>query len=495
MKKKILTALAALMLLTPMTVNQVASAATIADFGTPDSQATAAYGTYKYYNYTENGNGQKLFYTEFKPTADSDYEFVVHDVRNSSGGVTLSTVSAIAADFEADTGRQVLFATNGDFFDGTGYSIDSLVQKGEVIKVGQFANKNAFGFDNNGNAVVGRLTETKDVLEFSCEGKSYRLDIAGLNVKPTGDEISIYTTAQNLAVNGCIKYKASLKDENSTLTTVRPLELICKASVKADKLLTLSSGQIAIVAEEGSKAQELLSKALKYGVEFRVINAPDGNFAGMDYVVGGWEILVNNGVIPTLSSHTDSSDAHGGGVNRARTMIGIKPDGTMFLAVIDERNSSTGCTVKEEADLALALGAKYALELDGGGSSTFLRSQDGSDLILCNSPSDGSQRRVSNAVLIVEKDKNAPDYLGLDDYTADADEPVTDGDGSGENGGNQSGENGENNGNQSSGGSTGSVLAGCGGTLGGVSVIAGAAAIAAITLIKKHRGDNDEESN
>ena len=48
------------------------------------------------------------------------------------------------------------------------------------------------------------------------------------------------------------------------------------------------------------------------------------------------------------------------------------------------------------------LGAKYALELDGGGSSTVIvRIND--ELTLRNKPSDGSMRAVSNAILLVEK--------------------------------------------------------------------------------------------
>ena len=86
----------------------------------------------------------------------------------------------------------------------------------------------------------------------------------------------------------------------------------------------------------------------------------------------------------------------------------------MFLAVLDGRQSgySVGCTVNEEALLAKQFGAKFALELDGGGSSTFLL-DDGSGPKVLNKPSDGQQRRVSNAVLLVEK-------------TAESDEPDPD---------------------------------------------------------------------
>ena len=491
--KKFWVALAATLLLVPMTVN-VASAATVTDFGSPDATATKAWGTYKKYQYSETDGAQTLFYAEYKATDTSDYEFVVHDVRNSSGNVTLSTVANIAADYTADTGRKVLFATNGDFFDSTGASIDSLVQDGEVIKTGTYTNKNAFGFDNNGNAVVGRVTETKDVLQVSLDGKTYRLDIGKTNIAPTDGELSLYTTAQNLAIPDCVKYKVTIEG-GSTITTTRPLIGEAKLSTAADKPLTLSTGQFAIVVKQGSKLAEFISKALVFGADVKVIKAPAGEFSGMDYVVGGWDILVEDGkIVP--STHSTASDPNGGGANAPRTFIAMKPDGTMFLAVLDGRQSgySVGCTVAEEGKLALALGASVALELDGGGSSTFLF-DSGNGLATLNKPSDGSARRVSNAILLVEKDKDAT-YYDLDDYTPSS--------GNGGNGGSSGGNtdsgdsgnqssadsgSGDNGGNGEENGGPVMSFAGCFGGIGGMSVVVSACLLCGLSLIKKQRGE------
>ncbi len=490
----------ALLLLTPTMNYRVALAASITDFGTPAATATKEYGIYHKYVYTENGNAQTIHYMEYKPTEDSDYEFVIHDVRNSDGSVTLSTVSTIAADYEAKTGRQVLYATNGDFFDSTGYSIDSLVKDGEVIKTGVYTNKNAFGFDNNGNVAVGRVTETKDQLEFSYGGETYRLDLAGLNVVPGEDEISLYTSAQGVTIEDCVKYKATLQGD-STLTTARPLELSVAATVKADKALTLSSGQVAFVAQSGGKAQELLSKALSYGTEVRVISAPAGEFSDMSYVVGGWDILVKDGNI-VESTHSTKDDPNYGGVDAPRTMIGMKADGTMFLAVIDGRQShSVGCTVAEEGQLAYAFGAAYALELDGGGSSVFLRSEDGQNLICCNKPSDGNERKVSNAVMLVEKDKTKSAYRSLADYVSEKTEDSSSGSSvdSSSNVVDSSAESSEVNSSSSSSVVDSSVSSdattgtsgglGCSSALTETGALASAAMFAAIALINKRRGE------
>lgn len=483
MKKKIFIISAlSLLLAIPLFLNPFkASAATITDFGSPDATATKEWGTYKKYQYTDNAGAQTLFYAEYKPSANSEYEFVVHDIRNSTGGVTLSTVEKIAQNYENTTGRKVKLATNGDFFDSTGYSIDSLVKDGEVYKVGNFTNKNAFGFNNDGQAVVGRMTETKDVLEVVLNGVSYRLNIDKLNQVPADGELSLYTYAQSLTIDGCIKQKVKLEGE-STIVTYRPLDGKCTTLVSSTKALTLSTGQVALVAKDNTKLASFVKEALKMGATCRIIESPNGSFDGMSYVVGGWDVLVNNGeIVP--STHSTTSDPNGGGTDAPRTFIGMKADGTMFLSVLDGRQSgySVGCTVAEEGRLALALGAKFALELDGGGSSTFMFDL-GNGLTTLNKPSDGSARKVSNAILLVEKDTSKGGYKGLDDYTA-----------SGENGGNSSGSTGSS--DATSDGDRveeeGPVMSftGCMSSVGGISVIMSGCFVCALALIKKGKGD------
>lgn len=81
-----------------------------------------------------------------------------------------------------------------------------------------------------------------------------------------------------------------------------------------------------------------------------------------------------------------------------RTAIGVTADGrTLVIAVVDGRQPgySVGMTLPELAELMLKLGAHDALNLDGGGSSTFYyRRPDGS--LMTNKPSGGSWRPVGN---------------------------------------------------------------------------------------------------
>jgi len=110
--------------------------------------------------------------------------------------------------------------------------------------------------------------------------------------------------------------------------------------------------------------------------------------------VSGEALLVTGGnVIPAL----DDEEPH------PRTAIGYSRNGRyLYLVVVDGRQPfySEGMTLAELAELMLSLGAQYAMNLDGGGSSTLVvEGEDGEPRVL-NSPIDnyipGRERPVAN---------------------------------------------------------------------------------------------------
>lgn len=83
-----------------------------------------------------------------------------------------------------------------------------------------------------------------------------------------------------------------------------------------------------------------------------------------------------------------------------RTAIGTNADGTtLFLAVIDGRQPgwSEGVTLPDLADLLLDRGVFDAVNLDGGGSSSFVYSPPDAPRVT-NRPSDGAFRAVANSI-------------------------------------------------------------------------------------------------
>lgn len=84
--------------------------------------------------------------------------------------------------------------------------------------------------------------------------------------------------------------------------------------------------------------------------------------------------------------------------------IGIKADGTVVTFMADGRQSpySVGMTLNEQAEFLAAQGVVNAIYLDGGGSATYASKREGtSDLTIRNRPSDGVERTVSSALLLV----------------------------------------------------------------------------------------------
>lgn len=92
-----------------------------------------------------------------------------------------------------------------------------------------------------------------------------------------------------------------------------------------------------------------------------------------------------------------------------RTCVGVSQDGKeVYLMVVDGRNFhySNGADLYDLANLLTACGACDALNLDGGGSSTFIARMPASgDLELLNWPTDkgGVMRDVVTGLAIVEK--------------------------------------------------------------------------------------------
>ena len=357
---------------------------------------------FNYYEQTvSEGGTQNLFYGEYNSAAaDAEYEWVIHSNRNGSK-TTLTTVMDLAKDYEQSTGRKVMFAANGDYFDfGSGSNMESYVNNGIVISKGSFSTKHCIGYDNNGKVVTGRMTQVERRLMIVVGGQRYFYEIEGYNQEPSENGITIYTNPGTHTIAGAGKYICGTESSNLNQCPVwGESRRMTTSEVVNDDPFTLRSSQFAVVVK-GENAQ-FFYDSIQYGVEVNLVEIPAGDFAGCTWVLGGYDILVDNGTVNT-NCHTDNS----GNANAPRTFIGFKEDGTGFVCVVDGRGAggSVGVTVNKEAQLAKALGAKFALELDGGGSSTaIVRIND--TLTLRNKPSDGSMRRISNAIMLVEKEK------------------------------------------------------------------------------------------
>ena len=144
-------------------------------------------------------------------------------------------------------------------------------------------------------------------------------------------------------------------------------------------------GSVNVFKEGTTLAQAEASQSKKQGTSVKVLEAVDALVA----MVWDGKVVVsesgNSGCYP-------------------RTCVGVKADGTVVLFQADGTMAprSVGYTAAEEAQMMVALGCVAAIQLDEGGSSTYISQREGErDLTMRNTPAGGSERVVSGTILVV----------------------------------------------------------------------------------------------
>lgn len=114
-----------------------------------------------------------------------------------------------------------------------------------------------------------------------------------------------------------------------------------------------------------------------------------------------FNMIVKDGV--HVKSNGDPAVEERTSAAAARSMVGVKEDGTLVICMNDGRgaNNSIGFCDYEEGEAMLALGCKWAANCDGGGSSTFLTKRVGEEAFTMRSvPCDGSQRATAHGIFV-----------------------------------------------------------------------------------------------
>ncbi|MBO5050239.1 MAG: phosphodiester glycosidase family protein [Oscillospiraceae bacterium] len=104
----------------------------------------------------------------------------------------------------------------------------------------------------------------------------------------------------------------------------------------------------------------------------------------------------------------------------SRTSIGITKTGKIVMMVLDGRQEPYSCggSMVEIAQIMMEAGCVTAVNLDGGGSSTFVARPEGeTELKVINRPSDGDPRSVSTSLFVVS---TAPSSTKFDHAVVDS---------------------------------------------------------------------------
>lgn len=236
---------------------------------------------------------------------------------------------------------------------------------------------------------TARITELKTAVSATSQDGT-RLDVNGVNRMAATDELILYTEeygAKTPADNGA----DAVIDANGKVVALRAAGGAVPAGMRVLHGSGLAADWLWEHAWEGwtiavdTKVTDLRTrKTLKL--------TPDLN------IVAGSVGLVRNGHVK-ITAKRDGHDSVNMILRRhPRTLAGVTKNGSLILATVDGRNPgvTVGANFVEAAQLMRWLGAVQAINLDGGGSTAMVVGNK-----LVNKPSDGSERGVGDALLIL----------------------------------------------------------------------------------------------
>lgn len=337
---------------------------------------------------TPSGTPKRGYTLSFDPkTSDAQVLAVYGNSVNSR-----ATLSRLIKDAEAQ-GYIVIGGINGDF-----YNLNNGVPIGLMIKDGRLISNNAskwaaIGFKKDGSVVIGTPgLEIKAILDES------EFAIANFN-KAQGDWGPYMFTSDFGPTTGSTEPSLEVVvDIGMGTPELGNMMIGVVSSVNANaKATPIGQNQVVLSARHGKNGEYVLSQ-LKVGdaVGF-TFNDPEGKWTDVQHAIGGEKILLQNGQIP---AGLPSSDVN------PYTAIGVKANGEVVFLEVDGRkdNNSVGISSMDAAKFLMDQGCVDAISLDGGGSSTIAARLPGDvSPQIINSPSDGSERANSNALLLVSK--------------------------------------------------------------------------------------------
>ncbi|TIC84401.1 phosphodiester glycosidase family protein [Nocardioides sp. GY 10127] len=307
-------------------------------------------------------------------TVDLRNKHIGLDVVDGSSLTGLSSVRSLMG-----STKRYVAAVNGDFFDiegtnaplGTAYSPTTGLLNARSQDWNQTLMVNRRGrvvFDKV--QLYGRVVGIRHGQLTNVNSATVIAGGIGLYTRHWGSGSPGYAV-----VEGHRKHVRMVVIQNGRVTANRP-RIVSGRTIKGSILIGRGSGATAL-------------RALEVGQRVTVRRGLVGH---PRLALTGGRIFINDGV--GLSTLDDTETA-------PRTVVGIDRDtGQLLMLAIDGRSTrSRGFTLDELVSIMEQLGADEALNLDGGGSTTMVVRRQGR-LRTINTPSDGRERAVANALVV-----------------------------------------------------------------------------------------------
>ena len=255
-----------------------------------------------------------------------------------------STMSKIATYLD-NQNLSLVAGVNGSFFDmSTGSPYGFLVTDGVLRTSG---NVNSVGFFKNGSAIIA----SPDLHVLLTGGAFSDTEIFYNKVLTTTNGIGLYSRDYDTATKNTVSaYNLVLKpvsgrDSELTLSGEMTLE-VTKITQSAASCAIPAGGFVLSIAEQTSYASVLANmKAFKVGDRVTVSVRCADEWEDVAYACGGGDLLVEDeNALENFTLDTKNEQ-------RARTAIGIKPDGTVVIYTADESANSAGMDLYDLADM------------------------------------------------------------------------------------------------------------------------------------------------
>ncbi|APF17786.1 hypothetical protein Calab_2248 [Caldithrix abyssi DSM 13497] len=287
-------------------------------------------------------------------------------------------------------GHQVIGAINADFFSSEGIPINVQVIQGQVLR--NPIGLSTIGFDQDQRPWLGMVAFSGEIIAKNGGHVIHRVN----GVRNT-DEVVLYndfygaSTGTNQWGTEVALHPISPWIVNDTVWAV----VDAKETLKGDMTIPQNG---AVISAHGN-AMTFFDNHVAVGDTLALVLNLSPALHRLKEMVGGYPKIVYRG-----ENWADEGYQEEGGPGHAyqihpRTAIGFNADSSkLYFFTVDGRKTGVyqGMTLPQLADVMIDFGVAYGLNLDGGGSTTFVLRDE-----IMNHPSDGSERPVANAVLAI----------------------------------------------------------------------------------------------
>lgn len=325
--------------------------------------------------------------------ADLSNPYVAAKILTSSKGMnTLETVETLSKE------NNTVAAINGDFFawnssdSSKGSAVGTIMNNGELLSSsseteGMFT----FAIDEF-NKIICENIKTNITLT-AANGNV--LTIKHLNKYDSLAQPVIYTSAFGGVTGGSY---------NNILEVVIVDDVVTEMRREQDGVEIPENGY---VIRHLPEFDPFLTENLAVGDEVEIKFDANFDLSSFKTMTGGGTMLVTQGQL--------AKNTHNISGTNPRTAIACDETRTkLYLITVDGRqNQAKGYTLSQFADFLIEYGMYDAMNLDGGGSTTMVTKQNGSQKVT-NVPSDGGQRKVATGVGVLSDAPKGTMLAGFD---------------------------------------------------------------------------------